>query len=97
MIGRSAKSHRYYYYQCNGSYKQGTEVCDSKNLPKEKLERLVVEEIERKILNQECIEELVVMVNEELDSSYASLKDRLDSIDAELDDASARLSRLSTF
>ena len=43
MVGRSAKSHRYYYYTCNRSCKQGREACDSRILPKEKIERLMVD------------------------------------------------------
>lgn len=43
MVGRSAKSHRYYYYTCNRSCKQGREACDSRILPKEKIERLVID------------------------------------------------------
>lgn len=37
MIGRSAKSHQYYYYMCSRSFKQGKDVCDAKILPKDKL------------------------------------------------------------
>ena len=56
MIGRSAKSHRYYYYVCSGSHKQGKEACNAANLPKEKLESQIVEQIKLKILTPECIE-----------------------------------------
>jgi len=67
MIGRSAKSHQYYYYVCNRGFKQGKESCNSRNLPKEKIEKLVIEQIKQKVLTQECLETLVKLVNEELD------------------------------
>ena len=94
MIGRSAKSHQYYYYICNGSFKQGQDTCDARALPKDKLEQLVIEQIKEKVLNQEWLEELVRLVNEELDSTHGLLKDRLDAIDTEFNDVRLRLSRL---
>jgi len=94
MIGHSAKSHRYYYYVCNRSYKQGKEACSAVSLPKEKLENLVIEQIKSKILTPECLEELVKLVNAELDSANTLLKDKLDGIDIELYDVGDRLSNL---
>jgi len=37
-------------------------------IPKDKLERLVIEQIKTRVLTDENLEELVSMVNEELDS-----------------------------
>ena len=94
MIGRSAKSYQYYYYMCNGSFKQGRDACDARALPKDKLEHLVIEQIKERVLNQEWLEELVGLVNKELDSSHDILRDRLDAIDADLNDVRIRLSKL---
>ena len=94
MIGRSAKSHQYHYYVCNRGYKQGKDSCNARDLPKDRIEKIVIEQIKQKVLTQECLEELVKLVNEELDSSHGSLKDKLDAIDAELNDVKARLSKL---
>lgn len=94
MIGRSAKSHQYHYYVCNRGYKQGKESCNARDVPKDKIEKIVIEQIKQKVLTQECLEELVKLVNEELDSAHGLLKDKLDVIDAELSDVKARLSKL---
>ncbi len=94
MIGRSAKSHQYYYYTCNGSFKKGKDSCDSRALPKDKLEQLVIEQVKERVLNQEWLEQLVELVNIELDSSHDILKERLDVVDAELRDVEMRLSKL---
>lgn len=94
MIGHSAKSHQYYYYVCSRSYKQGAEACSARSLPKDKLEHLVIEQIKERVLTQECLAELVRRVNEELDSANILFQDRLDAIDAELNDVKARLARL---
>ena len=84
MIGRSAKSHQYYYYVCNRGFKQGKESCNARNLPKEKIEKLVIEQIKQKVLTPEYLEGLVKLVNEELDSTHGLLKNKLDDIDLEL-------------
>ena len=94
MIGRSAKSHHYHYYTCNGGYKQGRDACDARALPKDWLEHVVIEQVQDKVLNHEWLEELVRLVNEELDSTHGILRDRLDTIDAELNDVKLRLSKL---
>ena len=94
MIGRSAKSHHYHYYTCNGGYKKGRDACDARALPKDRLEHLVIEQIKEQVLNREWLEELVKLVNEELDSTHGILRGKLDTIDAELNDVRIRLSKL---
>ena len=94
MIGRSAKSHQYYYYACNEGLKKGNDICGARALPKDKLEELIVDEVKSKILNQESLTELVKLVNQELDSSHDMIKDRLEAIDTELNDVRSRLSKL---
>jgi site-specific DNA recombinase len=94
MTGRGAKSNHYHYYVCSGNYKQGKDACDARALPKEWLERLVIEQVKERVLNPDWLEELVKLVNEELDSSQGILRDRLDTVDAELNEVELRLSRL---
>jgi site-specific DNA recombinase len=94
MIGRSAKSHRYYYYACNGRFKRGKETCNARSIPKDKLEQLVIEQIKEKILNQEWLEELIKLTNQDLDSAHDILKDRLEIVDTEINEVRVRLSKL---
>ena len=94
MIGRSAKSHLYYYYVCNRGNKQGKESCMAKNLPKEKIEKLVIDQIKQKVLTPEYLEGLVKLVNAELDSTHGLLKNKLDDIDLELEEVRSRLAKL---
>jgi len=93
LTGQSAKSGRHFYYACSRSLRQGKEACDASFLPKEKLERLVIDKIRSRILTEDNLEQLVKLVNEELQSASYGLKDRLDAIDTELRDVRARLSR----
>ena len=94
MIGRSAKSHRFYYYTCNRSFKQGSDACNARSLPKDKLEKLVIEQIKSRILTDDVLAELVQLVNEELDASHTLYREKLDAMDAELKDVDSRLARL---
>ena len=93
MTGCSAKSHQYHYYTCSKSGKQGKEACDARILPQKNLERLIVDQLRRKVLADDYVEELVNVVNDELMSAHHGLRGRLDTVDAELKDVSLRLSR----
>jgi hypothetical protein len=57
------------------------------------LERLVIDQLRAKVLTDENLEKLVVMVNEELHSASSILKERIDAINAELIDVTNRLSK----
>ncbi len=94
MIGRSAKSHQYYYYTCNGNLKQGKNTCNARSYSKEKLEELIIGQVKDKILQPEWLAELAKLVNEEIDINNSTLKDKINVIDAELNNIGARLSKL---
>jgi site-specific DNA recombinase len=94
MVGRSAKSHQYYYYTCNRICKQGREACNSRILPKEKIERLVIDQIKSKILDEKYLEELVRLVNIELDDGLSLIKEKMANVDKEIREVGNRLSRL---
>jgi len=94
MVGRSAKSHRYYYYTCNRNFKQGREACNRKILPKDKIERLVIDQIKQKVLDKQCLEELTNLVNEDLYAEYAVLNEKIANIDNELYEVENRLGNL---
>jgi site-specific DNA recombinase len=94
MTGCSAKSGRHFYYICCRNSKQGQEACDARMIPKEKVERQVIEQLRAKVLTEENLEKLVMIVNEELQTFSSSLNERLEVVDAELRDARARLAKL---
>ena len=94
MIGHSAKSGRHFYYLCSRGFKQGKDACNTRMLPKEKLERQVLAELRTRVLTDENMEELVRITNEELQSAADELKERIDIVEAELRDMRARLARL---
>ncbi len=94
MIGRSAKSHQYYYYACNGSFKRGKDACAARALPKDRLERLVIKQVKERVLNRESLEHLVELANQELDSHRDVVNERLDTTQAEISSVQTRLSKL---
>ena len=94
MIGRSAKSHQYYYYTCNRKLKEGSDSCHTRSLPKKNLERIVIEHIKGKILNDDVLEKLVALVNQDLDNAHSSYREKLEVLDAEVKDVSSRLTAL---
>jgi site-specific DNA recombinase len=94
MTGCSAKSGRHLYYICCRNSKQGKEACDARMIPKERVERQVIEQLRARVLTEENLERLVTMVNEELQTLSASLNDRLEVVDTELRDVKARLVKL---
>jgi site-specific DNA recombinase len=94
MIGHSAKCQKHFYYLCSRKFKQGNEACNTKRLPKVKLEKVVVEHIKSEVLNDDNLEKMVLMSNDEFSSASSGLKERLEIIDAEIHDVRARLSKL---
>ncbi len=91
MTGHSAKSGRHFYYLCSRSSKQGRDGCGARMLPKDKIERLIIDQIRARVLTDDDLEGLVVLVNDGLRSASGQLQGRLDVIDAELKDVKARL------
>ena len=94
MASKRPKIVHRYCYTCKVCFKQGGNTCNATALPKDKLEQLVMEQIKHRVLNQQWLEESVGLVNMELDPSHDVLKERLDTIDAELNDVEVRLSKL---
>lgn len=78
MIGSSAKSGKYFYYACHNYLKRGKDICNTKSINKEKLERMIIDQIKKNIITEKNLKELLNMVLEEYkqnkDSSEVELK-----------------------
>ncbi len=94
LVGQDAKSGKFSYYVCGSLNKKGAGACKAKYLNAPKFEALILEKIRTLILNEEKISELVKMVNEELNDSFADQKDQLNSIKAQMEDLQSRLDAL---
>jgi len=62
-IGYAAKSGRFHYYVCGTTYSKGKETCPSQHLPKETIERFVVDKVKGYILSDGHLVELVKLIN----------------------------------
>jgi chromosome segregation ATPase len=82
---------------CGTTYSKGKEACSSQHLPKERVEKFVIEKIKGHILTDEHLAELVKLVNEELDTSIKKYKERIEVIDHEIDQWQGRLEHLYDF
>jgi len=94
VIGQAAKSGQFYYYVCGTAYRQGKNGCSSHMVPKEYLERFVVDRIRSYVLTDEHMKELVELVNGELSASGRYFRERPEGIDAQIMHWQARLERL---
>jgi len=93
MVGQGS-GHRYRYYMCGNARRKGREVCPSPILPKDRVEGFIIDRIKSYILTEENLEELVRLTNEELCQSYSENREKLQLIQAQIEEVDSRLSKL---
>ncbi len=93
MVGQGS-GHRYHYYMCGNARRKGREVCPSPILPKDRVEGFIIDRIKSYILTEENLEELVRLTNEELCQSCSENRERLELIQAQIEEMDNRLSKL---
>ena len=79
---------------CGNARRKGREVCQSPILPREKVERFVIDRIKDYVLTEENLEELARLTNDELALASAEVRERLTLLEAQIADANNRLSKL---
>jgi site-specific DNA recombinase len=94
LIGHAVKSGKFFYYMCGNARRKGREVCNTPLLPKDKIERFVIDRIKQYILTEENLEELVKLTNEELAQDCDREKERLELLDAQIAEVDGRLGKL---
>jgi hypothetical protein len=94
MIGHAVKSGKFFYYMCGNARRRGRGVCQTPLLPKERIERFVVDRIKQYILTEENLEELVRLTNEELAQTCEEERERLQFLEAQIADVDSRLGKL---
>lgn len=67
MAACGAKSGQYHYYTCLRYVKMGPDGCQQKLINADKLEAFVIKTIQDRVLTEENIKKLLLMVNEEID------------------------------
>ena len=94
MSGQDSKGGRFAYYVCQSLMKRGSGACDCPRLNARRFEEMVVDRIRANILTEDCIRELVKLVDEEMDGVAREQRQRLETAGAELEDVRRRLDRL---
>ncbi len=94
MTAAEAKSGKYTYYICHSLLKRGKGTCKTPRLNAKRFEKIIVDELRANILTESNIRDLVKIVDEEMDGVASEQRDRLESIEGELEDVKNRLARI---
>ena len=94
MTAAEAKSGKYTYYICHSLLKRGKGTCKTPRLNAKSFEKLIVNEIRENVLTESNIRDLVKLLDEEMDGVAREQRERLESIDGELEDVKKRLARI---
>jgi site-specific DNA recombinase len=94
-IGMSANGNggRYHYYACTGRQKYGPKACRNERLPRERLERAVLQQLASVYRDEELIGAALTRAQAEAERERPELEERLASIGGEIARAEQALER----
>lgn len=94
MIGHAVKSGKFFYYMCGNARRRGRGLRKTPLLPKDRIERFVVDRIKQYILTEENLEDVIRLTNEELAQTCDDERDKIEIINAEIAEVDSRLGKL---
>ncbi len=94
LTAAEAKSGKYTYYVCHSLLKRGSGTCKTPRLNAKTFEKLIVDEIRANILTESNIRDLVKLLDEEMDGVASEQRERLETIEEELEEVKRRLGRI---
>ena len=94
MTAAEAKSGKYTYYVCHSLLKRGSGTCKTPRLNAKTFEKLIVDELRANILTESNIRDLVKLLDEEMDGVASEQRERLETIEEELEEVKRRLGRI---
>ena len=94
MTAAEAKSGKYTYYVCHSLLKRGSGTCKTPRLNAKNFEKLIVNEIRENVLTESNIRDLVKLLDEEMDGVAAEQRQRMETIEEELEEVKRRLGRI---
>ena len=97
MTAAEAKSGKYTYYICHSLLKKGKGTCETPRLNAKSFEKLIVGQIRENVLTESNIRDLVKLRDEEMDGIAREQRQKLETIEAELEDVKRRLGRIWQF
>ncbi len=94
LSAAEAKSGKYSYYVCHSLLMRGSGTCDTPRLNAKSFEKLIVDEIRANILTESNIRDLVKLLDEEMDGVASEQRERLKTIEEEIEDVKRSLGRI---
>ena len=94
MTAAEAKSGKYTHYICHSLLKRGKGTCKTPRLNAKNFEKIIVDELRANILTESNIRDLVKLLDEEMDGVARDQRERLQTIEEELEDVKRRLARI---
>ena len=94
LTGAETKGGKYTYYVCQSLIKRGKEACATPRLNAKRFEATIIGQIRDHILTESNIRDLVRLLDEEMDGVAREQRQKLETIEAELEDVRRRLSRV---
>ena len=97
MTAAEAKSGKYTYYICHSLLKRGKGACDTPRLNAKGFEKLIIGELRENVLTESNIRDLVKLLDEEMDGVAREQRQKLETIEGELEEVKRRLGRIWQF
>ena len=94
LTAAEAKSGKYTYYVCQSILKKGSGACATPRINAKSLEETIILNIRENVLTESNIHGLVRILDEEMDGVAREQRERLESIEGELEDVKRRLGRV---
>lgn len=90
----TGKSGAYRYYKCTSRHNQGNHACTSGNLPMEKLDNLVLEQLAEKVFAKERLQVMMAELRKQLRSSKDDHQERINELNRQIKKIEERQHRL---
>ena len=94
LTAAEAKSGKYTYYVCQSLMKRGKEACATPRLNARRFEETIIGQMRDHILTESNIRDLVRLLDEEMDGVAREQREKLESIEAELEEVRRKLDRV---
>ena len=94
MTAAEAKSGKYTYYVCRSMLKRSEGTCDTPRLNARTFDKFILQQIQENILAESNIRALIKVLDEQVEGVVRKERQRLASIDEELDDVQRKLGRI---
>ena len=94
LTAAEAKSGKYTYYVCQSILKRGSGACATARINAKSFEETIILNIRENVLTESNIHGLVRILDEEMDGVAREQRERLGSIEGELEDVKRRLGRI---